>query len=232
MEFKFERYRKQIIAFTASFLATAGCFFVGWILIIISPVIVFIIFKVLKVWKSKERIGYGIPAIIIGSLLFFAIFAYQMTDIPSQKFTDENMSGVIKPYSTSDFEKDFNVEITYKNTTNNTLHYVVNDALSNEEILEGDVTGEIKNNETKYKFNITVEKGIYLMRVYIGNDTNNSLYLEMIKEKTSDFFYYLLYFSGVYVISILSVLYGLLIFGVHIIRRGREMMEMRYERKT
>ena len=231
MEMKFDtrKYEKQLMAFGISVLITIGCFFAGWLLIIISPIIIFLIFKILKVWKTKERLVYGIPAIIIGILIFFLIFSYQMSDISSQTFSGDNISLTVKPYSTSNFNKNFTMDIIYKNATNSTLHYEVRDSLSNKTVATGELTGEIKNNKTHYRINLNLGKGIYSMKLNVENHT---LYGEMIKEKPNDLFYYFIYFSGIYIMFILSALYGLFIFGVHIVRRGRDMMAMRYGKKV
>ena len=224
-----KNYKKQLMAFGISILITAGCFFAGWLLIIISPLIIFIIFKMLKVWKTKERLLYGIPAIIIGILIFFVIFSYQMSDVSSQTFSGDHMSATVRPYSTTHMERNFTMVVKYKSATNSTLHYEVTNSFSSKVIESGNVSGVIKNNETHYRFNLTLGKGIYLVKMQVGNHT---VYGELIKEKTDELFYNFIYYSGLYIMFILSTLYGLFIFGVHVVRRGRDMMAMRYEKKV
>ncbi len=228
-KFDIRNYEKQFIGFGISILITIGCFFAGWLLIIISPIIIFLIFKALKVWKTKERLVFGISAILIGILIFFLIFSYQMSDISSQTFSEGSINAVIKPYSTSDFDKNFTIEVVYKNATNSTLHYDVKDSFSNKTVSSGELVGKILNNETHYKFNLTLGRGIYSLKLSVED---HILYGEMIKEKPNDLFYYFIYFSGIYIMFILSALYGLFIFGIHIVRRGRDMMAMRYGKKV
>ncbi len=227
----FKSQKKQIIAFFLSILVVIACFYGGWILVVLSPVIVFLVFKFLKVWKSKERVAYGLPAIIIAVALFMLIYAYQVSDIPSQKFYsgDNLMEITVSPYTTTDFSKNFSIQVIYSKATNSTLHYEIWDSIHNQLIDSGNLSGIIKDNKTYYSLTRSLGEGIYSLNFKVNNDV---VYGEMIKEKPEKLYQYFMYYSGFMIIGLLSILYLLFIFGVHIIRRGKEMAKLRYEGKT
>ncbi len=227
----FKSQKKQIIAFFISILVVIACFYGGWILVVLSPVIVFLVFKFLKVWKSKERVGYGLPAIIIAVAIFMLIYAYQTSNIPSQKFySDDNALEVaVSPYTTTDYSKNFSIYIVYNKMTNSTMHYQILDAIHNQVVDHGNLSGVIKDNKTYYNLTRSLGEGMYSLEFSVDNHVVSG---EIIKEKPEKLYQYFMYYSGFLIIGLLSILYLLFIFGVHIIRRGKDMARLRYEGKT
>ena len=223
--------KKQIIGFFLSILVVIACFYGGWILVVLSPVIVFLVFKFLKVWKSKERAAYGTFAIIIGVAIFMLIYAYQICDIPNAKFYTDDKAVVVTvtPYTTTDYSKNFSIHIIYNKVTNSTVHYKIQDAIHNRVVDEGNLSGVTKDNKTYYNFTHSLHEGIYSLEFSVNNHV---VYGEVIKEKPERLYQYFMYYSGFLIIGLLSILYLLFIFGVHIIRRGKEMARLRYEGKT
>lgn len=218
--------KMQILSFVIAILVVTGSFFVGWLLTVLSPIFVFLIFKFLKVWKNKERLAYGIPAIIIGVILFFFIFSHQVANVESQQFTMGDLDVKIIGYSSTNFTKPAEVDVVYAHATNASLHYVVNNTITGKVLDSGYVNGTIKNNKTYYSFTVNTTQGIYNVKIMVNNAL---VYGEIIRENPDQLFKYFIYFSGIYVMAILSILYGLFIFGVHIIRRSKDMMRLRYE---
>ena len=229
-KFRVENYKIQILAFFLSIVAVVGSFFAGWLLIIISPLFVFLIFKLLRVWKNKERLAYGIPAIVIGILLFFFIFSYQMANVDVQKYTYGNYEITVEPYSTPNYTKPAHVEIIYNTATNASLYYQINDTKTSKMVKSGHVDGTVSGNKTYYSFNVTMPKGIYYMKFKVGNNTTYGG--EIIREQPDGLFSYFLFMSGGYLIGLLSILYTLLIFGVHAIRKTQEIAKLRNERRN
>ena len=218
--------KMQILSFVLSILAVTGSFFVGWILTVISPIIVFLIFKFLKVWKNRERLAYGIPAIIIGVVLFFFIFSHQVANVDMQTFSMGDLQVKVHGYSSTDFNKIATLEVVYAHATNSTLYYVVNNTITGHVVESGAVNGTIKDNKTYYRFSLNTTEGIYNVKITVNNAL---IYGEIIRETPDKLFQYFIYFSGFAIMALLSILYGLFIFGVHTIRRSKEMMRLRYE---
>ncbi|NPA74864.1 MAG: hypothetical protein GXO25_02135 [Euryarchaeota archaeon] len=222
-----KKYWRQIASFLLSIGAVLGSFFAGWLLIVLSPIFVFLIFKFLGVWKNKERLGYGLAALLIGILLFFFIFSYQMDNVETQKYEYGNYEIVIHGYSTPNASRPAYISVTYAKATNATLNYEVVNTETQKVFKRGYVIGTISNNKTHYYFNVTVTKGIYFLKLQVGNDTSYGG--EILRAEPSELFHYFLFMSGGYVIVLLAVLYSLLIFGVHSIRRTQELNRLRYE---
>ncbi len=225
----FKSQKKQITAFFLALLVEIACFFGGWILIILSPIVVFFVFKLLKVWKNKERVAYGLPAIIIGVAIFMLIFAYQMSDTPSQRFIspDKDLELTVKPYITSNYSSNFTFEVIYKGVTNFTMQYEIRDEINNRIIEIGNISGITKNNATHYTLTKDLGEGIYLLKFQVNKTEVEG---EVIKATPGKLYQYFMYYSGIMIIALLSILYLLLLFGVHIIRRGKEIARLRYEK--
>ncbi len=220
--------KKQIIGFFLALLVEIACFFGGWILIILSPVIVFFVFKLLKVWKNKERVAYGLPAIIAGVAIFMLIYAYQVSDIPSQRFMEENLELVVEPYTTTDYSSNFSFQVVYHKITNSTAVYEIKDVIRNKVVDSGNISGAYKNNATYYTLTESLGEGIYSVKFTVNG---NTVYGEVIKENPEKLYQYFMYYTGIMIIVLLSILYLLLLFGVHLIRRGKEMAKLRYEKR-
>ncbi len=223
-----KKYWRQVAAFLISLGVVVGSFFAGWLFTVLSPLFVFLVFKFIGVWKNKERITYGLAAIILGIILFFFLFSYQMADVPVQKYSYGNYEITISDYSTPDASVPAHVTVIYKTGVNATLHYEVVNTETKKVYTHGYVWGNITNNKTSYTFNVSVPKGIYFLKLEIGNDTAYGG--EILRADHGMLFHYFLFMSGSYVIVLLSILYSLLIFGVHSIRKAQDINALRYER--
>jgi len=213
-------YKMPLIGFVISLLVVFGCMNI-WTLTILSPIFVFIVLKFLKIWKSKERLLIGIPAIFVGIILFFAVFSYEISDVPIQNFesSSHSIKATVIPYSSQNtFQKTY-INVTYNGITNSTLKYRVEEAKKKIVVVSGEVKGNISGNVTEYTVALNLKKGVYAVNLTVGNDT---LIVSALRLNTWDIFILYLYFPGMYLMFLLSSLYALFIFGVHIIRRGQK----------
>ncbi len=219
---------KHPISLTLAILVVTGSFFAGWFLTVLAPIFVFLVFKLLYVWKTKERLALGITALIIGTLLFFFIFSYQVSDVEMQKFTSGGMEITIKPYSSMDFNKSATIQVVVPMATNSTLYYEVNSTATKQAIEKGYVNGTISGNVTRYIFNVSMSEGIYFVKFVVDERVG---YGEIIRETPNKLFNYFLTSSGGYVIGLLIILYVLFVFGIHLVRKNKELMSLRYEQQ-
>ncbi len=222
-----EKYKRPI-SFVIAILVVTGSFFAGWLLTVLSPIFVFLVFKFLMVWKTKERLGLGIPAIIIGIVLFFFIFSYQVANVEMQEFSNNGVEIKIVPYSTTDFNHSAKIDVTVNEATNEPLYYQINNTVTGKTVASGSVNGTVSNGHTHYTFTVNPGKGIYAVKIIAHNKP--PVYGEIIRERPNQLFQYFIYYSGGYIIVLLSILYSLFIFGVYIIRRNKELMRLRYEK--
>ncbi len=218
---------KPIIAFVISIAVVFGSMNM-WILTIASPIFVILVFKVLGVWKSKERGIYGSVAIIIGVLLFFLAFSYHVGNVSQGNFQQDGMKVLIEPYSTDNMNAKFNISATYNHPTNSSLEYVATDVNSHLVVLNGNVSGTIENNITFYHFQLNLPKGIYNITLSVDNST---IFISAIKEESFELFKRYVIGPGAYLSILLASLYALLVMGVHIMRKGYKM-GLRYEKKN
>ncbi len=220
------KYGRLIAGFIISTAVVFGSMNV-WILTILSPILVFLIFKVLKVWRTKERAIYGVPAIILGVLLFFLAFSYHVGAVPQGNFENESLKAVIEPYSTSNMSAVFKVKATYNGTTQENLSYVVKNIDSGTVFQRGSVNGTVRGNSTLYKFNLSLPRGIYNVTIHVGNAT---LSISAVKESPLGLFERYLMGPGLYLSLLLSSLYMLFIIGIQIMRKG-QVWGMRHAQK-
>ncbi len=221
-----KKYGKLLLGFAISTAVVFGSMNM-WLLTVISPVFVFLIFKALKIWKTKERGIYGVPAIVIGITLFFLAFSYHVASVPQGDFENENMKAVIEPYSTSNMSAIFDVTATYKGVTSQNLSYVVTDLDSNLVVKRSEVSGMVSGNLTVYHFQLNLPRGIYNITMKVNN---KSLFISAVKEDPVSLFQRYMIGPGMYLAFLLSALYLLLIIGIHIMRKGQKMGR-RYELK-
>ncbi len=219
----------KFLALILSILVVMGSFFAGWILTVSSPLFVFLIFKFLGVWRNKTRVIYGVPAIAIGAILFFLAFSYQIANVEVQEFDSYhgNFHVVVKPYSTTDFSRNTSIVITYNNETNQSLYYEITSTYTQKAYAKGYLNGTVMDNKTVYRLNMTFKQGIYYIILKMDNTTDYGG--EIIRDYPNNLFGYFVYYSGLWVILWLSMLYILLIFGVHMIRKSMELRSLRYE---
>ncbi len=220
--------KMQMLSFVISIFVVAGSFAAGWLLTVLTPLFVFLIFKFLKVWRNRERLAYGLAAIIIGTMLFFFIFSHEVANVDTQKFGRGNLTVKITGYSSTDFNKPAVVDVIYKGKVNTTLYYEVNRTTDGSMVKSGYVNGTVQNGETHYHFTLNVTEGIYYVKIVVNKDV---VYGEVLRETPDNLFVNFIKFSGLYVIGILGVLYSLFIFGVYMIRKNQELMALRYEPK-
>ena len=221
-----KKYGKPLIGFAISTAVVFGSMNV-WILTIASPIFVLLVFKVLGVWKSKERGIYGSIAIVLGVMLFFLAFSYHVGDMPQGTFDKNGIKVVIEPYSTKNMNAKFNITATYQKATNSSMSYEVTDISSYLVVDRGSVNGIIENNKTVYHFQLNLPRGIYNITL---NVDNNSIYISAIKEDPIELFKRYVTGPGVYLSMLLAALYLLLVTGIHITRKGYKM-GLRYEKK-
>ncbi len=223
-----KKYKMPIIGLLLSILVVFASMNI-WILTILSPIFVFLVLKFLKIWRSKERLVIGIPAIFLGIMLFFAVFSYQISEVPKQHFStlDNSLEVTVSPYITSDFSKRVYINATYEKGTNSSLSYVVRDMHDRKVISFGEVEGNVSGNITSYHLILNLTKGIYAINLTVENTT---LVVAALKAKTLDIFLLYLKTPGVYLMVLLSSLYALFIFGIHIIRKAQKK-GMVYEKK-
>lgn len=221
-----KKYGKPLIGFITSVVVVFGSMNV-WILTIASPIFVLLVFKVLGVWKSKERGIYGSIAIILGVMLFFLAFSYHVGNVPQGSFEKNDIKVLIEPYSTSNMDAKFNITATYQKATNSSMNYEVTDISSHLIIDRGSVNGTMENNKTLYHFQLNLPKGIYNITLTVDN---NSIYISAIKEEPTELFKRYVTGPGIYLSLLLASLYALLVMGVHIMRKGYKM-GLRYEKK-
>ncbi len=221
-----KKYGKPLIAFVISVAVVFGSMNV-WILTIASPIFVLLVFKVLGVWKSKERGIYGSVAIILGVMLFFLAFSYHVGNVPQGNFERNDIKVIIEPYSTSNMNAKFNITATYQKVTNSSMNYEITDISSNLVVDKGYVNGTIENNKTFYHFQLNLPKGIYNITLSVNN---SSIYISAIKEEPIELFKRYVVGPGAFLSLLLASLYALLVMGIHIMRKGYKM-GLRYEKK-
>jgi len=224
-----KKYQMHIIGFIVAILAVFASMYV-WLLTIISPIFVFLILKFFKIWRSKERLMVGIPAILIGIILFFGVFSYQISDISTQNFENSThtLKATVVPYSTEDASKAVYINTTYSKPTNSSMSYIVKEAKDQRVLTSGEVKGNVLDNVTEFHLTLKLPKGIYAINLTVENETITA---SALRETTFEIFRLYLYFPGLYLMFLLSSLYALFVFGIHIIRRGQKMGR-KYEKKT
>ncbi len=214
---------KPLIGFIISTLVVFGSMNV-WVLTVSSPFFLYLVFKMLGVWKTNERIIYGVPAIILGVLLFFLAFSVHIMGTPQGDFRSEDGSihAIIKPYATDDMSRSFQIEVTYRGVTEESLGYKVEDIFSKRIVERGEVQGEVQGNLTKFSFQINPPKGLYDITLSVGN---KSFVISAVKTTTLDLFWIYLKSSGLMISMLLTGLYLLLMYGIHVVRTGGKMGE-------
>ncbi|OYT59348.1 hypothetical protein B6U71_02860 [Euryarchaeota archaeon ex4484_178] len=216
---QFKDYKMHILAFVVSIGIMFGSMHL-WILTIASPVFIFLVFHFLKVWKTKQRLLLGVPAIIIGVILFFLVFSYSVANMPTGSFENDDLKATISPFSTSNMNAKFNVTVVYGDITNHTLGYEVKDMYSELVIERSEVVGNVTGNSTVFSFSLDLPQGIYNITFKVENST---LSISAIKEDPMSLFSIYVMGSGIYLSLLLSALYSLLIFGIHVMRKGYKM---------
>ncbi len=216
------KYKMQLLAFGISIAIMFGSMHL-WILTIASPVFIFLVFHFLKVWKTKERLAWGIPAVAIGIILFFFIFSYTVADMPTGNFENDDLKATIEPFSTSDMDSVFKVTVIYKGVTNHSLGYEVMDIYSGLVVQRSEVFGNVSHNTTIFHINLDLPKGVYNITFSVENAT---LSISAIKEDPMSLFSIYMLGPGVYLTLLLAALYSLLIFGIHVMRKGYKMGAM------
>ena len=193
-----------------------------WLLTVSSPFFVFLVFKMLKVWKTKERIVYGVPAIILGIMLFFLAFSFHIVGTPEGYFIsqDGSMEATITPYSTDDPAQNFTVEVLYKNITDKDLNFQVKDVLSGYIVARGSVEGVVSNGSTLYRFTIEPDMGLYDITLSVGNEI---MVISALKTTPMHLFGIYLKTSGLMISMLLTGLYLLLMYGIHVVRTGYKL---------
>ncbi len=228
MMVELKKYTMHIIGFAASIIAVFASMNM-WLLTILSPIFVFLILKLFKIWRSKERLAIGVPAIALGIMLFFGVFSYQISDISVQHFENytHTLKATVVPYSTQDISRTVYINTTYSKPTNGSLSYVVQEARQKKVVTFGEVKGNISGNVTEFHLALQLPKGVYAINLTVDNE---SMIVSTLREGPWDLFILYLYFPGLYLILLLSSLYALFIFGVHIIRKGQKKVGL-YEKK-
>ncbi len=216
------KYKMHILAFAVSTGIMFGSMHL-WILTIASPVLIFLVFHFLKVWKTKERLLWGIPAIVLGIVLFFFVFSYTVANMPTGSFENDGLKAEIEPFSTSDMEKEFKITVVYKGVTNHSLGYQVMDIYSGLVVDRSQVEGNVTDNTTVFHLSLNLPKGIYNITFSVENAT---LSISAIKEDPMSLFNIYMLGPGVYLSLLLSALYALLLFGIHVMRKGYKMGAM------
>ena len=222
-----KKYGRPLIGLALSIAVIFGSMNI-WILTIISPVFVFLIFKFLGVWKSKERGIYGSIAIIIGIMLFFLAFSYHVSDVPQGSFTKDGFKVTIEPYSTTNMNAQFNITTRYNETTNSSLNYSVMDQTMHRVVERGNVSGIVKDNATFYYIQLNLSKGIYTINLSVNNKT---ILISAVKETPTALFGRYVRGPGLWLSLLLVSLYVLLIIGIHITRRAYKMGLRKYGKK-
>jgi hypothetical protein len=212
-------YKMHILAFVISIGIMFGSMHL-WILTIAAPVFIFLVFHFLKVWRTKQRLALGVPAIILGVMLFFFVFSYTVANMPTGNFENDNLKATISPFSTSNMNAEFNVTVIYKGITNHTLGYEVKDIYSGLVIQRSEVAGNVSDNSTIFKFRLDLPQGIYNITFNVENTT---LSISAIKEDPMSLFSIYVMGPGIYLALLLSALYSLLLFGIHVMRKGYKM---------
>jgi len=221
-----KKYGKPLIAFAISTAVVFGSMNV-WILTIASPIFVLLVFKVLGVWRSKERGIYGSIAIVLGIMLFFLAFSYHVGNVPQGTFEKNGIKVIVEPYSTDNMNTKFNITATYQKATNSSMSYEATDISSHLVVNRGIVNGTVESNKTLYHFQLNLPKGIYNITLTVDN---NTIYISAIKEEPIELFKRYVIGPGAYLSMLLASLYILLVMGIHIMRKGYKM-GLRYEKK-
>jgi len=216
---QFKDYKMHILAFIVSIGIMFGSMHL-WILTIAAPVFIFLVFHFLKVWKTKQRLVLGVPAIVIGVILFFLVFSYTVANMPTGSFENDDLKATISPFSTSNMNAKFNVTVVYGDITNHTLGYEVKDIYSGLVIERSEVVGNVTGNSTVFSFSLDLPQGIYNITFKVENST---LSISAIKEDPMSLFNIYVMGPGLYLSLLLSALYSLLIFGIHVMRKGYKM---------
>ncbi len=226
---EWKKYRYHILAFFLIIGVSFGSMYI-WALTIIMPIFAFLVLKLFKIWRTKERLLVGIPAMAIGIILFFGFLSYQVSDLSTYQIenTEHTLKAQISPYTTSDLTKNFTVTATYKKAVNNTLKYEVTSQNPYKMVESGEVSGIIVDNTTRYNFTLSLPKGIYNINLTVENAT---VFIGAIKATPADLFGMYMRSAAPMLIGLLSALYILFIYGVYMIRRGRKMREKMYEKK-
>ena len=227
---EWKKYRYHILAFFLIIGVSFGSMYI-WALTIIMPIFAFLVLKLFKIWRSKERLAIGIPAMAIGIILFFGFLSYQISDLST--YQTENVVHTLKvqiaPYTTSDLTKNFTINAIYKKAVNNTLKYEVTSQNPSKILESGEVSGIIVDNTTRYNFTLSLPRGIYTINLTVENTT---VFIGAIKATPGDLFGMYMRNTAPMLIGLLSALYILFIYGVYMIRRGKKMREKIHEKKT
>lgn len=219
-----KKYKLHIIGFIVAIFAVFATLYVRiWALIILSPIFVFLILKFFKIWKSKERLMVGIPAILIGIILFLGVSSYEISNTLVKNFENRThtLKATVIPYSTEDLSKLVYINTTYTRQTNSSMSYIVKEVKEQRILKSGEVKGNVLGNVTEFHLTLKLPRGIYAINLTVENETITTW---VYRETTFEIFRFYLYFPGLYWMLLLSSLYTLFIFGIHITRIGQKMV--------
>ncbi len=190
-----------------------------WLLTVSSPFFIFLVFKMFGVWRTKERVVYGVPAIILGVMLFFLAFSFHVVGIPQGDFENENhtLHATIVPYSTENPGEEFDITVNYSGATDRELLFSVRDVQSGIIVDRGSVEGIVEGNKTIYNFTINPDPGLYDITLSVGNE---SLVISAVKTTPTNLFLVYMRTSGLMISMLLTGLYLLLLYGIHVVRVG------------
>ncbi len=215
----FVKHKKKIGGFFVAVVLMMLVLYLGWLITLVYPVILFFVFRYIGIKKPMSRVALGVGGIVVGTIIFFGIFSVLWADIPSHSFesSDNMLKATVEPYTTSDYQKNFTISVVYNAPTNATLSYEIKDAFTLVTIKDGKVAGSIKGNTTKYTISVFLDEGVYFMNLSINN---TYVIVELIKEKPSGLFQLLFFNQGIMAMGIVSALYVMLTYAIHITKAG------------